>query len=65
MMRELDILPTTSPKTSSTRRSFLKTAGAVGAALAGGLTAPVALSGNEPDEGCKVFKCGKKQCMPD
>ena len=58
MMRELDILPTTSPNTSSTRRSFLKTAGAVGAALAGGLTAPVALSGNEPDSDSPAEQCG-------
>ena len=58
MMRKLDIPPTTSPNTSSTRRSFLKTAGAVGAALAGGLTAPVALSGNEPESDSPAQQCG-------
>ena len=45
-------------KTHSTRRSFLKAAGAAGAALAGGLTAPVAFSGNEPESDSPVVQCG-------
>lgn len=48
----------TSPDAHSTRRSFLKTAGAAGAALAGGLTAPLAFSGNEPESDSPVEQCG-------
>ena len=51
-------IPKISPNTSSTRRSFLKTAGAAGAALAGGLTAPGAFSGNEPESDSPLEQCG-------
>jgi len=51
-------MPKISPNTHSTRRSFLKTAGAASAALAGGLTAPVAFSANEPESDSPVVQCG-------
>jgi hypothetical protein len=51
-------IPKISPNTSSTRRSFLKTAGAAGVALAGGLTAPAAFSGNEPESDSPLEQCG-------
>ncbi len=54
-----------SPDTYSTRRSFLKTAGVAGAALAGGLTAPMALSGNEPEPDSPVEQCGFTALPPD
>jgi selenocysteine lyase/cysteine desulfurase len=51
-------MPKISPNTHSTRRSFLKTAGAASAALAGGLTAPVVFSSNELESDSPVVQCG-------
>jgi len=57
--------PGISPDTYSTRRSFLKTAGVAGAALAGGLTAPMAFSGNELESDSPVEKCSFTALPPD
>ena len=53
------------PKPYSTRRSFLKTAGVAGAALAGDLTAPMAFSGNDPESDSPVEKCSFTALPPD
>jgi selenocysteine lyase/cysteine desulfurase len=47
-----------SPIAHSTRRSFLKTAGVAGAALAGGLTTPLAFSSDELDVDSADGRCG-------
>ena len=46
-----------SPDTNLTRRKFLKTTSAAGAVLAGGLTAPLAFSGNEPKSVSPAEQC--------
>jgi selenocysteine lyase/cysteine desulfurase len=50
--------PRASSRTHSTRRGFLKTTGAAGAALAGGLTAPLVYSSSELERASSVRQCG-------
>ena len=51
-------IPSISPSIYSTRRDFLKTAGAAGAVLAGNLTSARAFSNNELDSDALVERCG-------
>jgi selenocysteine lyase/cysteine desulfurase len=46
-----------SSSTHSTRRGFLKTTSVAGAALAGGLTAPMAYSSSEPETASPIKRC--------
>ena len=55
----------TSDGSISTRRGFLKTAGAASAALAGGLTATAAWSGTQPEPVARGESCGFSELPPD
>jgi len=55
----------TTDRSISTRRGFLKTAGAASAALAGGLTTAAAWGGTQPESAARAEPCGFFELSPD